>query len=476
MTRRSPLEVGAIVAAALLAAGAALVAQAPQAAGQPPSASRDVFTFVHALDEAATRGVWPGFGPASIPVAFFDGERTILLRHPNPPPEFSPMEGRPGVLIANGRHPNVTANSTRDIGGVRTATVIATPAQPVERAMLAVVEEVFHVFWLARHPSFRPNEMARYAYPLDEAENVGRLLAEDEALARALEAPRVDDAAGWAAAALGIRRERVPRLADDVRVYETSLEMMEGTANYVARVSVGEPASRTVERLRAPRPAEDVRWRFYDTGAALCLLLDRLSPGWQERSDRQPTLTIVELMDAALRGRDAAAAAFSEADTAAFKARAAASTADLGGRRRRLRAELLERQGGRIVVDVEPGAEPLRVQRFDPINLMVLDAGAIAHANYLSLSLPQGTIELTNPGFVRGRLGGTVSVTEAAGRHPLSDGVRRLTIAGIQGAPKVGSGEGTVSVEAPGVRLTIRGAEAHVDGALIRITVRGPRP
>jgi hypothetical protein len=370
----------------------------------------------------------------------------------------------------------VTGNSTREIGGVRTATVIATPAQPVERTMLAVVEEVFHVFWLARHPSFRPNEMARYAYPVDEADNLRALLAEDEALARALEAQSADDAADWAAAALAIRRERVPRLAEDVRAYETSLEMMEGTANYVARVSVGEPASRTVERLRAPRPAEDIRWRFYDTGAALCLLLNRLSPGWQERSDRQPALTIVELMDEALRGRDAAAAAFSEADTAAFKARAAASTADLGGRRRRLRSELLERQGSRVVIEVMPGAEPFRVQRFDPINLMVLDAGAIAHANYLSLSVPQGTVELTNPGFARGSFGGTVSVTEAAGRHPLSDGVRRLTIAGIEGAPKVGGDEGTVSVEAPGVRLTLRGSDVRVEGELIRITVKGPRP
>ena len=232
--------------------GAALVAQAPQATSQPPSASQDVFAFVRALDEAAARGVWPGFSPSGIPVALYDGEHTILLRHPTPPPEFSPMPGRPGVLIAKGRHPAVTGNSTREIGGVRTATVIATPAQPVERTMLAVVEEVFHVFWLARHPSFRPNEMARYAYPLDDAENLGALLAEDEALARALEAQSADDAADWAAAALVIRRERVPRLAEDVRAYETSLEMMEGTANYVARVSVGEPASRTVERLRAP--------------------------------------------------------------------------------------------------------------------------------------------------------------------------------------------------------------------------------
>ena len=165
--------VGTRLAAAALAgagvilamSGAALVAQAAQAPSQPPSASQDVFAFVRALDEAAARGVWPGFSPSGIPVALYDGEHTVLLRHPSPPPEFSPTPGRPGVLIAKGRHPAVTGNSTREIGGVRTATVIATPAQPVERTMLAVVEEVFHVFWLARHPSFRPNEMARYAYP-----------------------------------------------------------------------------------------------------------------------------------------------------------------------------------------------------------------------------------------------------------------------------------------------------------------------
>ncbi len=286
----------------------------------------------------------------------------------------------------------------------------------------------------------------------------------------------IADAAGWAAAALGIRRARVSKLAEDVLAYETSLEMVEGTANYVARVSVGEPASRTVERLRAPRPAEDIRWRFYDSGTALCLLLDRLSPGWQERSDRQPALTIVEFMEAALGGRGVAAAGFPETETAGFQARAAASIADLGVRRQRLRAELGERRGGRVVVEVVAGAEPFRVQRFDPINLMVLDAGAMAHANYLSLVVPQGSIELTNPAFVRGSFGGTVSITEAAGRHPLSDGVRQLMIAGIQGAPKVGRDERTVSVEAPGVRLTLRDVETHVEGDLVRIIVKGPRP
>ena len=375
---------------------AASPARASQAATQPP---HDVFAFVRALDEAAARGVWPGFSPSGIPIALYDGERTVLLRHPSPPPEFSPMPGRPGVLVAGGRYPAVTSNSTREIGGVRTATVIATPAEPVERTMLAVVEEVFHVFWLAGHPSFRPNEMARYAYPLDDAENLGRLAAEDEALARALEAPRLDAAADWAAAALAIRRERVPRLAEDVRAYETSLEMMEGTANYVARVSVGEPSSRTVERLRTPRPAEDIRWRFYDTGAALCLLLDRVRPGWQERSeppagahdgrDQWTKRCAAAMLRPRVLGRRARrGSTHGRPPTSRTSASAGSAFARLDRAPRRP-----HRDRG------EAGAEPFRVQRFDPINLMVLDAGASRASNYLTLLRAAGDRRTDQPGL-----------------------------------------------------------------------------
>ena len=86
--------------------------------------------------------------------------------------------------------------------------------------MLAVVEEVFHVFWLARHPAFRPDELARYAYPLEDADNLRALLVEDEALARALESRSTTETAHWAAAALAARRGRVPAIAADVRAWK----------------------------------------------------------------------------------------------------------------------------------------------------------------------------------------------------------------------------------------------------------------
>jgi hypothetical protein len=235
--------------------GVGLVSVRPIAAGQADklAGERDVFAFVRAMDEAGARHVWPGFNPSEWPIALFDGKHTILLRHPSPPPEFTPLPGRPGVLAMPGRHAAVVANSTRDIAGVRTATVIATPEQAVESTLLACIEEVFHVFWLRRHTNFRPNEMARYGYPVKDAGHLRRILAEDEALARALEAGSPSQAAGWVAAALQIRRDRVPLLTDDERAFETGLEMMEGTANYVARVAVGQKSEATAARLRSER-------------------------------------------------------------------------------------------------------------------------------------------------------------------------------------------------------------------------------
>ena len=439
----------------------------------PPTWTSDVFAFVRAMDEAGTRDVWPGFNTSQLPIALFDGEQTILLRHPSPPPEFTPMPGRPGVLVASGRYPAVVSNSTRDIGGVRTATVIATPGQAVESTMLACVEEVFHVFWLGRHSSFRPDEMARYAYPVKDVENLRSMLAEDEALARALGAESHEEAARWAAAALQFRRDRTPRLTDDARAFERALEMMEGTANYVARRAVGESPAQTSARLRKGRPAEGVRWRFYDTGTALCLLLDRFEPDWKVRIDSQPDLTTVDLLGAALTRRAVEPKSFSTTEAASFEARAAADVADLASRQQQLRKELLDRPGPRVIVEVSEGVEPFRVQRFDPINLLVLDAGEVVHAAFITLTGANGTVEVKNPGFARNSFAGTISLTEAAGRHPLRDGIRQMTIVGVQGAPRVGREDGTVTLDAPGLHIVLPGVEVRTDSETIRLTIPG---
>ena len=444
----------------------------PKGAGEAsPPGPRDVFAFVRTLDETAALRLWPGFEPARMPIALFDGEKTVLLRHPAPPPEFIPLPGHPGALFYEGRYPAVVSNRVVEIGGALTGTVLATPSEPIHGTLLACIEEVFHAFWRPRHPSFRPDEMIRYGYPIDDAENLIRLLAEDEALARAIEAGGERDAAAWAAAAAKLRSERTASLSPEVRLYETAMETMEGTANYVSRIALGEAPSETAVRLRQARPADGIRWRFYDSGAAVCMLLERLLPGWKELSEQDPAREIGGLLGAEIERRRVAPAAFPLREMKTFRAAADARIAGLVRSRREMRADVLGRPGGRVVVELAAGAGPLRVERFDPMSLFILDRGQVVHANYLTLTAESGSIEVANPEFVRRSFAGTVSLTESAGRHPLTAGVRRLTVAGIGSEPRITRENGVVRLESPEIRASLSGAEVRVEGRTVRITL-----
>ncbi|MEW6758179.1 MAG: hypothetical protein AB1347_08160, partial [Acidobacteriota bacterium] len=377
-----------------------------------------------------------------------------------------------GVWATTERHPAVAGNSTREIAGVRTATVMATPESDRKGVLLAIVEEVFHVSWLARHPGFRPDEMARYGYPLEDAANWTGLLAEDEALARALDAKTEAEAAGWAAAVLEIRRRRVPKVSPEVRAYETALEMMEGTANYVARRAADEGPQTTAARLRTERQAEGIRWRFYDTGAALCWILDRLAPDWKARSEASPAVTTVEILEGALKKRSAQPAKFSRKETAEFDSRAGIAVGELAERRAGLKRELMRRAGPRVVIEVPEGMEPFRPERFDPVNLFVLGGGEVVHPHFVTVRGPGGSVALTNPGFSRGSYSGTVAVTTSAGQDPMRDGFRRLTLTGVQGPLEV-TREGQIVLKAAGLLIELQQADIQTDGETVRIRVTG---
>jgi len=435
------------------------------------TAPHDVFAFVRTLDATAKFRLWPDFNPAEMPIALFDGEKTILLRHPSPPPEFSPLPDHPGVLFFKGRYPAVVSNRVVEMGGVLTGTVLATPNESIHSTLLACIEEVFHAFWRPRHPSFRPDEMARYGYPIDDLENLVRLMAEDEALARAIETAGDSAAAGWAATAFRIRAERTALLPDDVRAYESALETLEGTANYVSRLSLGETPAQTAERLREARPADGIRWRFYDSGTAVCMLLDRVVPDWKARTEKEPTLGIGDLLGAELSRRRVPPAEFSPAEAEGFRIKAAERIADLSKSRKQLRADVLARPGTRVLIEAPAGSEPLRIERFDPMSLSILDQREVVHANYLTLKSGSGSVEVTNPGFVRRSFVGTVSLTVSVGRHPITAGVRRITVVGIRTAPRISRDDGVVKIEAPELRASLPGADVQIEGLTIRITL-----
>jgi len=99
---------------------------------------------------------------------------------------------------------------------------------------------------------------------------------------------------------------------------------------------------------------------------------------------------------------------------------------------------------------------------------MVLDSRQVAHEAYLTLSLPEGSIEVTNPSFARDSLAGTVALTEGGGAQPLMN-VRKVTVVGVRGV-KAGQSGGLVVIEGNGVKVSFAGAALTVEGETYRVS------
>lgn len=446
---------------------AMLLALAGSHAGAAGPAVVDPFEVVAALDRAAMMGLWPGFDARAFPFAIYDGHRTLLFRHPEPPSDFEPLEGRPGVRVYNGRHPAMRWNSTADIGGLATATLLLTiePGRPVDYEAHILFHEIFHLYSRPIHPTWRPNEVWRYSYPMDDLDNYRQLLLEEEALARAVEAESDETCAAWAAAALEIRSRRAAGLSEVHRTFESALELQEGTAEYMGRSTIKTAADAT--RLRESRGPAGIRWRCYETGAAIAVVLDRLMPSWKATLDAEPETTFEELLSAAIAGTDVPPAALPDDVTAAIAARAQTEIAALIDERAALE-ETFNLRGHRIVVRLEDDSDLFQLQQFDPMAVEVLDDGRALQTHRLVARHSRGEVRLENPHHVRGSPAGVIARTEPAGEHPFLDGLRLIAVAGYSGQPVVEQDGGRVRIEAEGVTVELDGASLEkTDNALI---------
>jgi len=250
-----------------LVTGLLLAAFTPVAA--PPAAAQDAERALAIAREvervAADRVLWPGFDPLSFPLAIFAEGRTYLFRHPSPPEGFAPVAGAaPHVLAFEGRHPALVANTSIEIGGVTTATLLADggPGEPSGVRDLAAValHEAFHVFQRARHPGWVGNEADLLLYPVADAGLLGLRRRESAALRRALAAADEADAACWARLALEARRERFAAMDSAFSAYERLTELNEGLATYIQLRVAGRT---TVDIPEMEFPPAAVRTRSY---------------------------------------------------------------------------------------------------------------------------------------------------------------------------------------------------------------------
>jgi hypothetical protein len=252
-----------------------------------------------------------------------------------------------------------------------------------------------------------------------------------EALRRAL-AP---NGACWAARAIGIRHERFARLPAGAVAYERGTELHEGLAQFVEGLAAG----RKEPRFRSFGPS-DVRLRAYLSGETLARLLDRAAPGWKARVEGS--------LDELLPQTPVASCDFTAEERQGARRQAQADVAALKEQRAELLRMFDAQPGWRIVVLAAEG-KPLLLKSFDPINVERLSDREILHKRMLQLANDAGSLEILNHG----------SMTTAAGKHPLFEGVRKWVAAGLAAQPKIQRDGDKVAITAPSVKLSFTGAE-----------------
>lgn len=405
------------------------------------------FAIMAEADRLAARDLWPGFNPTTIPVAIYNGEHTLLFRHSAPPEGFQPVPGREGMWAYAGRHPKVTANTSAELGGLRTATLMPPSGGMSLREHAGVLlHELFHVYQREHHPKWSANEAELFAYPVDDPELLALRRMETEALRRALSSSDRNRSVCWTRAALDLRRERFAALPEGSVDYERGTELNEGLATYVERRATGAPDS-TLLPAEAFAP-EAIRQRGYQTGAAIAQLLDRFSPAWRstlEQNDSTP-LDVLLSSEFDCRAEAAPVCALAPAERDRIRAAAATDVGTLRSRRAEQRRAFLRQAGWRLVIAASDA--PLFPQGFDPLNVQPVARGEVLHTRFIKLGNGAGVVEVL----------GRAALTEAAGAHPLFNGVRTLTVTGLMKEPVITEISGIVTIQADAVTAELRGA------------------
>ncbi len=417
---------------------------------------------------ARSRQLWPGFDPLSIPLAIYTGGQTYLFRHPSPPEGFTRLAGSDVTVFGmSGRHPAVTSNSSADIGGVSTGTLLADGRRAaITPTVLAAValHEAFHVFQRQRHSGWGSNEADLFRYPTEEAGLLALRRLESEALSRSLRARKRSQVACWAREAIAVRRQRFAALDSAFSGYEQGNELNEGLAAYIQLLAEGRT---TIEFPPDEFPAIAVRDRIYTVGPALAFTLDRLAPGWQdtlETNDRQPIDVLLERALARIDSTAPGSCGFTAEERAAIERTAQADAAAVAANRVERRRVFEARSGWRVIVQAAEG-RPLWPKGFDPLNVETVEGG-ILHRRFLQLGNDSGELRVIDEKEADGE-----TLTVAAGAHPLFNGVNLAAVAGLP-RPEITESPGGVQVRGPGIQAAFSNATVTVQGTTIRIQLR----
>jgi len=360
----------------------------------------DVFEVMAPATAGRMDALWPGFKPSEIPILVFDGRDTHLLHSPNVPDGFIRVETHPGVSLFKGQHPQVRGNSIVRMGETWTATSVlsASSRRTGEQYALKdmagiIVHEQFHVFQRMRHPRWRQNDGLLLLYPEETAEALFLRRKEKEAFQRAVVSETKKEIAGWAAAALRCREERLAGLPAPFVQYEKDLMRTEGLSDYIERVARGLDPLNASNMTNGIAPA-GIRDLGYVEGRWIAMILDKLRPDWKAALEKDDTLFLEGILRETVNASPGEVRSFGAAEVEAMKA---AAEADISTWQKKKKAEIetyAARPGYRLEIDAS--ARPLSIRIFEPLEIELLEDGGVFHRMIFAAGNETGNLRIAD--------------------------------------------------------------------------------
>ncbi|HSQ34566.1 MAG TPA: hypothetical protein VLQ89_01110 [Candidatus Binatia bacterium] len=419
----------------------------------------DVFEVMDRVAELNVLPLWPGFDTNRIPVAVFDGLNTYLFNGSEKPDGFSSLPQKKGVFFFIGRQANVRGNSVIQLAGQWTATSVlsASSQRTGEKYGLRdmagiIVHEQFHVFQRTRHPRWRQNDGLLLLYPKESAEALYLRRREKEAFRRAVLSAAKKDVAGWAAAALRCRQERLAGLPAPFVQYENELQRTEGLSDYIERVARGLDPLNASNITNGIAPA-GVRDLGYVEGRWMAMILDKLRPDWKTVLEKDVSRFLEDILSETVQAAPAAARSFAAAEVEAMKT---AAESDFSAWQKRKKTEMeayAACPGTRLEIDAS--ARPLAIRIFEPLEIEPIEDGGVFHRMIFAAANETGNL----------RIAGHPCLTWFD--HSLR--VTRLVINGLKQAPEIAGGGKKLILKTDGISIELPFTTFSVKDTVYRI-------
>ncbi|HUF03139.1 MAG TPA: hypothetical protein VMM38_03100 [Aridibacter sp.] len=441
---------------------AVILAALLQAAALAQSDSGRLFSLIRELSASSPGGIWPGFDAAK----FTELKEGYL--------QFSPEPGKPESQIFMTLSDEYFADHT------------------VEDNIVITVHEAFHGFQRSPGREGGPwgaeNAFLVFEYAASTPRNNALFAIEARLLLLALRAEGEERRRKHISDFLAVRRTRQRELPAKFVEFERGAELNEGLAEYAGVRAVLE-ALRTGAAKRASlaisaadgdsylsekfetletinRVGSNVRRKFYLTGSAQAVLLDRLMPGEWKRRVQMEGASVQDLLEEAIDPSGPVLRSMNYEDV--FKTESEAAEARTVENRKLLH-ETLSEEGVSLKIDFSKLGGIVYVQRFDPMNVTMIEPGIRVHTRMVrfgkegvfSAAFDKAVVEDLNERTYRAVISGGLSIrADGVKLDPNKNSSVRFSreFRLVGGNVEVTAKTGIVSIEEGRISMTIEGS------------------